>query len=276
MRLLAAYVIDCADPDAVQRLYCTTGRAALSKTEHLVGRWDVAQEIVQEVFLRLWQQKLRFGSEKQAYVWVYKACHNAGIDHLRSAATRHEQGEREGWLGSLEAVVALADLSLKRQWVMRLLQDLDEREAAILGYTVIDGMKEAEIATLTGLSRRSVGRTCAKLSETLARLKETAGAVPKASPVTAKAGGPATQRSDAAWVGAPVGSRSEPAWHGSTGTSRGDAPWGHAPKPTPVLARPIDEEATSAAADAAVITEPTPVVAAALSHRKIAHGGDSR
>src|SRR4051794_9470134 len=148
MRLFADSTIDCADPDTVQRLYRTTGRAALSKTEHLVGRWDVAQEIVQEVFLRLWQQKLRFGTEKQAYVWVYKACHNAGIDHLRSAATRHEQAADGSWLESLEAARDLADVSLKRQWVIRLLGGLDEREAAVLGYSVIDGMTQDEIAEL--------------------------------------------------------------------------------------------------------------------------------
>lgn len=164
--------MDCGDADTVQRLYKTTGKAAVSKTEHLVGRFDVAQEIVQEVFLRLWQQKLRFANEKQAYYWVYKSCHNAGIDHLRSAAHRIELKPGHEVLESMEQAADSADALAKRQFVCRLLKGLDEREAQILAFSVIDGMTQEEIAEILGLSRKTVNRVAQRLQEKLGKIKE--------------------------------------------------------------------------------------------------------
>lgn len=164
--------MDCSDAETVQRLYKTAGRAAVSKTEYLVGRLDVAQEIVQEVFLRLWQQKLRFANEKQAYFWVYKSCHNAGIDHLRSASHRFEHRQAHEFFESLQDAADVADVTLKRQLVCRLLSGLGERDAQILAFTVIDGMTQEEIAEVLGLSRKTVNRACLRLTEKLAEIKE--------------------------------------------------------------------------------------------------------
>ena len=174
----AVPAVDCADPAAVQRLYEATGRAALSKTEHVVGRFDVAQEIVQEVFLKLWRDKLRFPTEKQAYYWIYKACHNAGIDHLRTASVRLERGAPggEGVLGldDFAAAADLGDQNLKRQLVSRALAlaKLDEREAQVLGFWVLDGMTQEEIADLLDVSRKTIGRVVQRLEEKLSRFKE--------------------------------------------------------------------------------------------------------
>lgn len=171
-----APAIDCADPAAVKRLYETTGRAALSKTEHVVGRFDVAQEIVQEVFLKLWRDKLRFPTEKQAYYWVYKACHNAGIDHLRSAAVRLEHGAPGGaGVPDLEEYASAADhadQTLRRQLVTRALSHLDQREAQVLGLWVLDGMTQEEIADLLEVSRKTIVRVVQRIEDKLARLKE--------------------------------------------------------------------------------------------------------
>lgn len=183
MAIFSSPAVDCADPQAVQRLYEATGRAALSKAEHVVGRFDVAQEIVQDVFLKLWQQKLRFPTEKQAYYWIYKACHNAGIDHLRSAAVRRERGvtpvaipggdgaTADGF-ENLPAPGDHGDATLKRQLVAKALEHLEDREAAVLGYWIIDGMTQEEIAEVLSLSRKTIGRIVKRLEEKLSRLKE--------------------------------------------------------------------------------------------------------
>ena len=84
--------MDCRSHDQLRRLYEATGRAAVLKTARVVGRLDVAEEIVQSAFLKLWGAQLAFASERAAYAWIYRTCHNAGIDHLRAHATRLERG----------------------------------------------------------------------------------------------------------------------------------------------------------------------------------------
>jgi RNA polymerase sigma-70 factor (ECF subfamily) len=166
-----AAMVDCAVAETVQTLYRATGRAAISKVEHLVGRRDVAEEVTQEVYLRLWKQKPCFPSEKQAYTWIYKSCHNAGLDYLRSASARRERAHDAPFFDTLSEA-ATADRSIQRDFVLRMLEGLDEREAAILGYTVIDGMTQDEVASLIGVSRKTVVRAVARLEAKLREIKE--------------------------------------------------------------------------------------------------------
>ncbi len=160
--------MNCRDPDLLRRLYERTGRAALLKTARLVGRQDVAEEIVQGAFLKLWDAGLDFPSERAAYAWIYRACHNAGIDHLRAHATRFESGMAPEALAEQatgeDPWLVAAD---ERQWLRERLATLGEREAQVLVYRVVDGMTQAEIAEVMGLSRKTIVRICAGLDAKL-------------------------------------------------------------------------------------------------------------
>lgn len=164
--------MDCRKPENIQRLYESTGRAALLKTGRLVGRRDVAEEIVQGAFLKLWEAQLGFESERAAYAWIYRACHNAAIDHLRLHATRHEQPACEEmdkvWAADFSAGVEA------REWLAKAIAQLSEREAQILSYRVCDGMTQEEIAEVMQLSRKTIVRACAEID---AKLKDRRDAV---------------------------------------------------------------------------------------------------
>src|SRR6185437_2721779 len=82
--------VDSGDAAALSALYAKTGRAALAKTTALIGNRQAAEDIVQEVFSRLWTARLRFPSERAGFLWIYKSCHRAGIDYLRSGRVRLE------------------------------------------------------------------------------------------------------------------------------------------------------------------------------------------
>jgi RNA polymerase sigma-70 factor (ECF subfamily) len=139
------------------------------KTARLVGRADVAEEIVQGAFLKLWDAGMTFRDDRAAFAWVYRTCHNAGLDHLRSHATRFESGaaaaELEGGV-DVAGGSPLAELEA-RQWLARQLLKLDEREAQILGYRALDGLTQQEIAEVMGLSRKTIVRACADIDAKL-------------------------------------------------------------------------------------------------------------
>lgn len=154
--------IDCSQSETVARIYQKMGRAAVAKAYAVVGRMDVAKEIAHDVFLRLWNSKGRFPNEKAVYVWIYKSCHRAGIDHLRSAKFRRERMTEDGEADREDPNVAFGDLVLSRDVIRKYLADLPEREAEIFLYVTLDDMSHAEVAEMLAVSTKTIQRTLQK------------------------------------------------------------------------------------------------------------------
>lgn len=143
--------------DWVDALYREAGPFALSKTTYLVGRRDIAEEIVQEVFLKLWQKQLRFSDARHAYAWIYAACHNAGIDHLRSRRRATLSSQRLTSI-DLKPPESAADRTANQQILAQLMARFSEREARIVAYRFIDSLPLKSIAEMMGLSEKTVQR----------------------------------------------------------------------------------------------------------------------
>ena len=64
----------------------------------MVGNYDVALDLTQEVFIKVYGSLARYRSDYKFSTWIYKIAHNAAIDHLRRYAVREQalSGEIEG------------------------------------------------------------------------------------------------------------------------------------------------------------------------------------
>src|ERR671916_3366500 len=49
----------------------------------MVGDYDAALDLTQEVFIRVYGSLARYRSEYKFSTWIYRIAHNAAIDHLR-------------------------------------------------------------------------------------------------------------------------------------------------------------------------------------------------
>src|SRR4051812_29332920 len=54
----------------------------------MVGDYDAALDLTQEVFIKVYNSLTRYRSEFKFSTWIYKIAHNAAIDHLRRYAVR--------------------------------------------------------------------------------------------------------------------------------------------------------------------------------------------
>lgn len=155
-------VIDCSDKATIDRLYSKMARAAIAKAQSVVGRGDVAAEIAHDSFIKLWQGGGQFPSEKAIYAWIFKTCHRAAIDHLRSAAHRREDYNRDDDTALDFGVSSRSgdhgDQLMTRELVTRYLRVLKPDEAEAFLYVTLDGMTQAEVVEIMGLSRRTVQR----------------------------------------------------------------------------------------------------------------------
>ena len=56
----------------------------------MVGDYDAALDLTQEVFIKVYNSLARYRSEFKFSTWIYKIAHNAAIDHLRRYSVREQ------------------------------------------------------------------------------------------------------------------------------------------------------------------------------------------
>jgi RNA polymerase sigma factor (sigma-70 family) len=164
--------IDCSDKKVIHRLYEKMASPAAWKAFTIVRRHDVANEIVQEVFIKLWQSGGKFPHEKAVYAWIYKACHNAAIDHVRSATHRRENYVESYAEDIQDTGMDQQENLIARELIEKYLKEISAEEAEIFVYAVVDRMTQVEIADLTGKSRRTIQRILARIEETYKEVRK--------------------------------------------------------------------------------------------------------
>lgn len=118
----------------------------------MVGDYDIALDLTQEIFIKIYASLSRYRPEFKFSTWIYKIAHNAAIDHLRRHAGRErsinggtesepqqlaieskglspeQQSEREERRIEIETVVRLLPTAYRELIVLRHSQDLTYEE----------------------------------------------------------------------------------------------------------------------------------------------------
>ena len=146
------------DQDALEVLYERYSRAVYSFSLRIVGDAQVAEEILQEVFVRVWQQGGSFQAARGSLItWLLSITHNLSIDEVRRRKRRPQKAdaeEPETILASLpdegsdvEEEVWLSSLRVSIQDALQQLPAA-QREAIELAY--FQGLTQREIAEVLG------------------------------------------------------------------------------------------------------------------------------
>jgi len=120
----------------------------------MVGDYDSALDLTQEVFIKVYNSLSRYRSEFKFSTWIYKIAHNAAIDHIRRFAVREQalasgtdgerreaaiesrrltpeqESEREERRSEIESVVQLLPAAYRELIVLRHSHDLSYDEIA--------------------------------------------------------------------------------------------------------------------------------------------------
>src|SRR5918992_3862615 len=76
--------------DGFEELVRRYQRPIVAYVYRMVGDYDAALDLTQEVFIKVYNSLGRYRPEYKFSTWIYKIAHNAAIDHLRRHTAREQ------------------------------------------------------------------------------------------------------------------------------------------------------------------------------------------
>ena len=119
----------------------------------ILGNWADAEDVAQEVFLRLHRHGVKFSHDAAAGAWLYRVTVNLCLDRTRSARPCGKLPDLPSRDRSAEAAVLIEE---KKQRLMAVLAMLPTKERAAVVLREIEGLSTAEVAAALGSSEVTV------------------------------------------------------------------------------------------------------------------------
>jgi len=153
------------DARALEVLYDRYSRVVYSFALRIVGDSQIAEEVLQEVFFRAWQQGTAFKSARGSFItWLLSITHNMAIDEVRRRRRRPQKADSEDPESVLAAVADSSTDIEEEVWLGSLRETIVEALA-----TLPPAQREAiELAYFQGLTQREIAE---RLGDPLGTIK---------------------------------------------------------------------------------------------------------
>ncbi len=119
---------------------------------------QTAADIIQEVFLKLWEQRENLAQIQHTEAWLYRVTENKVIDFLRKAAADHRLKEKI-WAG-LQQIINETELHVAakeyNQIIQKAIDQLPPQRRLIYQLNKEEGLNYQQIADELNLSRHTV------------------------------------------------------------------------------------------------------------------------
>jgi len=167
------------EPGAVRALYRDYGRLVYAVAYRVLGRRDLAEDAVQETFVRAWQAADTFDVEREPAAWLATIAKRAAIDIYRREARRPTSDIIDLATDDPAVVTLPPDLgTVDAVWQVRnAIEQLSPDEADIIRMHHLEGMTHVQISEQLGVALGTVKsrshRAHARLATLLGHLKET-------------------------------------------------------------------------------------------------------
>lgn len=141
------------DVSALEAVYNRYSRPVYSLARRLLRDDETTEEVVQEVFMRLWTRADEFDSARGRLLpWLLTITHHRAIDELRRRRARGQHDDIDIVLATAEAAdgdpAHEAALAETREAVRQALQHLPEAQRRPIELAYFGGLSQAEIATM--------------------------------------------------------------------------------------------------------------------------------
>jgi len=127
---------------------------------------EIAEDIVQDVFLRFWEDNKLLSVETNSKAYLFRSVRNASIDYIRKNNYRVFTDIEEANLIS-EEEISEEELSLQYERLYRIISQLSPQERAVLNAIVVENKRYKEVAEEMNISVNTVKTYFARALRTL-------------------------------------------------------------------------------------------------------------
>ncbi len=124
----------------------------------LIKDHDTAEEIVQDLFVRLWQDKEKLNIESSLNGYLFRSVHNRCLHHIEHnrVVERHAEEMSYRITESPESPSDILNYKELQEKIARILERLPDRCGKIFTMSRFEGLKYAEIAEKLSVSVKTV------------------------------------------------------------------------------------------------------------------------
>jgi RNA polymerase sigma-70 factor (ECF subfamily) len=142
------------EPQALAELYDRYGRLAYSLILRVVRDTGVAEDLVQETFMRVWNRAQGLDAQKGSVgPWLLAVARNRAIDYLRSAGGRErnalefEESDHPALYTDMEKDILSSD---KARRVKTAVEKLSPHQREVIELAYFEGLSQTEMAERMG------------------------------------------------------------------------------------------------------------------------------
>ncbi|MBN2715835.1 MAG: sigma-70 family RNA polymerase sigma factor [Deltaproteobacteria bacterium] len=149
-------------------IYQRYGPALIRKCTRMLGSVEDAEDIVQGLFFDL----LRKGKTDVDLPYLYRASTNRCLNLIRNSKKRRNLLSHQAKVAEAENLTRTDEPTANRDLLDKVIRKLDKKSRQILVYRFYDDMTQEEIASLTGYSRKTIGKKLQLIRTTVTQMAD--------------------------------------------------------------------------------------------------------
>lgn len=119
----------------------------------IVRNHENTNDILQEVYLKIWKNRLQFKGESALFSWIYRIAFNEALQFLRKEKKHLAIKSIDDPIVSIQLTANLTYSASPEEisaWLMQAIEQLPIKQRLVFEYRYFDELKYEEIATITG------------------------------------------------------------------------------------------------------------------------------